>query len=96
MDEGNDPKGYYARLNVAPSANAETIKAAYRQLAKKLHPDVNRDVSAKAQFQAISEAYNVLSDPQLRSNYDALRYTNPPPHPRERELELFAALDAAG
>jgi hypothetical protein len=87
MDAGKDPKGYYARLNVAPSATAEDIKAAYRQLAKRLHPDINRDASAKAQFQAISEAYNVLSDPQLRSNYDALRYTNPSPQPREQELD---------
>src|SRR5579864_443 len=87
MNAGNDPKGYYARLNVAPSATAEVIKAAYRQLAKKLHPDINRDASAKAQFQAISEAYNVLSDPKLRSNYDALQYTNPSPPSREQELE---------
>ena len=87
MDADKDRKGYYARLNVAPLATAEEIKAAYRLLAKKLHPDINRDASAKTQFQAISEAYNVLSDPQLRSNYDALRYTNPSPHPREQELD---------
>lgn len=87
MDAGNDPKGYYARLNVAPSANVEAIKAAYRQLAKKLHPDINRDASAKAKFQEILEAYNVLSDPKQRSNYDALRYTNPSPGPREQELD---------
>jgi DnaJ domain len=87
MDAGKDPKGYYARLNVAPSASADAIKAAYRQLAKKLHPDVNRDAAAKAQFQAISEAYNVLSSPDLRSKYDALRYANPPPRPRAQELD---------
>jgi DnaJ domain len=87
MSSINDPKGYYARLNVAPDASAEAIKAAYRHLAKKLHPDINRDASAKAQFQAISEAYNVLSDPDQRSRYDALRYSNPPPDPQEKTLE---------
>jgi hypothetical protein len=87
MATGNDPKGYYGRLGVAPSASAEEIKQAYRRLAKALHPDINRDVSAKARFQAISEAYAVLSNPDLRSAYDALQYTNPEPQRNATELE---------
>src|SRR6266849_3218745 len=84
----DDPKGYYSQLGVASSASAETIKAAYRQLAKKLHPDIDRDAGAKARFQAISEAYSILSDPALRGAYDALRYTNPAPPPRDRSEEI--------
>jgi len=87
MSTGNDPKRYYARLGVEPSASAEAIKSAYRQLAKKLHPDIDRDAGAKARFQAINEAYGVLSDPDLRSAYDALQYTNPASQPRETKLE---------
>jgi DnaJ domain len=54
---------------------------------KTLHPDLNRDVNAKARFQAISEAYGVLSDPDLRRAYDALQYTNPEPQKSAAELE---------
>lgn len=81
-----DPKGFYRRLGVDSSADAERIRAAYRQLAKKLHPDVNRDPNAKALFQAITEAYEVLSDPDNRAAYDALSYEKAAPGPRE-ELE---------
>ena len=87
MAAAGDLKGYYARLGVAPSASDELIKAAYRRLAKDLHPDLNRDANAKARFQALSEAYGVLSDPSLRNAYDALRYTNPAPQQREGELD---------
>jgi hypothetical protein len=72
----NDPKGYYARLGVSPSATADEIKAAYRRLAKYLHPDVNADDGAKARFQEVNEAYSVLSDPDRRAAYDALQYTS--------------------
>ena len=74
MGAGQDPKGYYARLGVPPNAGADEIKAAYRQLAKKLHPDVNKRPDAKTLFQAITEAYSILSDPELRSTYDASKY----------------------
>lgn len=84
----DDPKGYYSQLGVASSASAEAIKAAYRQLAKKLHPDIDRDAGAKARFQAVSEAYSVLSDPELRGAYDALRYANPASSPRDHSEEV--------
>lgn len=78
-----DPKGFYRRLGVDASADAERIRAAYRHLAKKLHPDVNRDLNAKALFQAITEAYEVLSDPDNRAAYDASSYSKTPPAAQE-------------
>jgi hypothetical protein len=87
MAADNDPKGFYQRLGIQPSASAEEIKAAYRELAKKLHPDINKNENAKALFQAISEAYGVLGDPELRASYDTLRYARPSPQTQEREIE---------
>jgi len=87
MTSRDDPKAYYARLGLAPSASADDIKRAYRRFAKELHPDLNRDANAKARFQVISEAYAVLSDPELRSKYDSLQYTNPQPQKPEAKLE---------
>ncbi len=57
-------------LGVNRSASAEEIKSAYRRLARKYHPDVNRDPSAHTKFAQISEAYQTLSDPERRKSYD--------------------------
>jgi DnaJ-class molecular chaperone len=58
-------------LGVARDADADTIKKAYRKLARRHHPDVNPgDQAAEDKFKAISEAYDVLSDPVKRRNYD--------------------------
>jgi molecular chaperone DnaJ len=61
---------YYALLGVAPTATAEEIKRAFRARARELHPDTNPDPSAEAQFKAVAEAYEVLSDPDKRDRYD--------------------------
>lgn len=62
---------YYKVLGVANSASQEEIKKAYRRLAKKYHPDLNKDKpQAKAKFQEINEANEVLSDPEKRRRYD--------------------------
>ncbi|CAI4230595.1 unnamed protein product [Auanema sp. JU1783] len=61
---------YYKTLGVNKSANAKDIKKAYFQLAKKYHPDVNKTTEAQEKFQAISEAYEVLSDDTKRQQYD--------------------------
>ncbi|KAH6620077.1 X-domain of DnaJ-containing-domain-containing protein [Boeremia exigua] len=62
---------YYDALGVTPTATELEIKKAYRKLAIKLHPDKNPgDETAHAKFQEIGEAYQVLSDNQLRANYD--------------------------
>ena len=66
-------KDYYQILGVEPDAEAKEIKAAYRRLARKFHPDVNKgDKQAEERFKEAAEAYAVLSDPDKRAQYDAL------------------------
>ncbi|MFN8473230.1 MAG: J domain-containing protein [Anaerolineae bacterium] len=64
---------YYAVLQVSPTAETAIIEAAYRQLARLYHPDVNPAPGAKERMQAINAAYEVLGDPQRRAEYDAAR-----------------------
>jgi curved DNA-binding protein len=66
-------KDYYKTLGVPRTATDKEIKAAYRKLARKHHPDVNKgDPKAEARFKEINEANAVLSDPEKRRRYDAL------------------------
>ncbi len=65
---------YYDVLGVKRDASSEEIKRAYRRLAKKHHPDANKsDPQAQEKFKKVLEAYEVLSDPQKRSQYDRVR-----------------------
>ncbi len=65
-------RDYYEVLGVDKGASSDDIKRAFRQLAKKYHPDANPgDSSAEAKFKELNEAYDVLSDSNKRSNYDA-------------------------
>jgi molecular chaperone DnaJ len=67
-------KDFYAILGVPPDADAAAIKKAYRKLARKLHPDQNPgNKSAEKRFKEIGEAYAVLSSPEERKQYDAIR-----------------------
>jgi molecular chaperone DnaJ len=67
-------KDYYAALGVPKNADAAAIKKAYRSLARDLHPDKNpNNAEAEARFKDVSEAYDVLSDPKRRSEYDEAR-----------------------
>jgi molecular chaperone DnaJ len=67
-------KDYYAALGVAKDADAAAVKKAYRQLARELHPDKNPDnAAAESRFKEVSEAYDVLSDPKRRAEYDEAR-----------------------
>src|SRR5579859_683073 len=61
---------YYAVLGVRKDANADEIKKAYRRLARELHPDVNPDPATQERFKEITQAYEVLSDPDKRQMYD--------------------------
>ena len=64
-------RDYYEVLGVSKDADEDTLKKAYRKLAKKYHPDANPgDKEAEAKFKEASEAYSVLSDPQKRQQYD--------------------------
>jgi len=66
-------RDYYKTLGVSRSASQEEIKKAYRQLAVKFHPDKNKgDKKAEERFKEISEAYEVLKDPEKRKKYDRL------------------------
>jgi len=64
-------RDFYEILGVDRGADAESMKKAYRQMARKLHPDVNPgDPQAEARFKELSEAYQILSDPNKRAVYD--------------------------
>jgi molecular chaperone DnaJ len=67
-------KDFYALLGVSKDASEADIKKAYRKLAKTLHPDRNPDdAGAELRFKEVGEAYSVLSDPEQRKQYDAIR-----------------------
>lgn len=72
-------KDYYEILGVGKDATQDEIRRAFRKLAKKYHPDANPgDSSAEAKFKEINEAYDVLSDPDKRANYDAYGHAEGP------------------
>jgi curved DNA-binding protein len=64
-------RDFYQVLGVPRTASQEEIQRAYRRLARTYHPDVNHDPAAEDRFKDVSEAYDVLSDPQARRRYDA-------------------------
>jgi curved DNA-binding protein len=64
-------RDFYEALGVGRDAAPDEIQRVYRKLARTYHPDVNKDPEAEDRFKEISEAYDVLSDPELRRRYDA-------------------------
>jgi curved DNA-binding protein len=63
---------YYEVLGVPRDADPDTIRRAYRKLARKYHPDLNSDSDAEERFKELGEAYEVLSDADKRERYDRL------------------------
>ncbi len=63
-------RDYYQALGVARTASQEEIQRAYRTLARRYHPDINKEPGAEDRFKEITEAYEVLSDPDHRARYD--------------------------
>jgi curved DNA-binding protein len=79
-----DYKDYYATLGVKKDSSQDDIQKAYRKMARKFHPDVNKDPQAEVKFKEIGEAYEVLKDPDKRKKYDQFgsnwnRTGGPPP-----------------
>ncbi len=69
----NNEKNYYEILEVSVSSTTAEIKAAYRKLARKYHPDINKDFGAIEKFKKITEAYETLSNPIEREKYNILK-----------------------
>ncbi|MDI6917962.1 MAG: molecular chaperone DnaJ [Thermoplasmatales archaeon] len=80
-------KDYYETLGISRNASKEELKKAYRELAKKYHPDVSKDPGAAEKFKEISEAYAVLSDNDKRMQYDSFGYDGI--HQRYTQDDIF-------
>src|SRR5689334_10188012 len=65
-------RDYYETLGLPRDATSGDIRAAYRKLARRYHPDINKEEGAEERFKEVAEAYEVLSDPEKRERYDRL------------------------
>jgi molecular chaperone DnaJ len=70
-------RDYYEILGVDKNASKDEVKKAYRKLARKYHPDVNKEADASDKFKEATEAFEVLSDPQKKAQYDQFGHTDP-------------------
>lgn len=70
---------HYAVLGLGSDASPEDIRRAYRELARRVHPDVCADADAAERFAAVARAYEILADPASRARYDLAREGLPPP-----------------
>ena len=91
MDEGQEFIDYYDVLQVNPGCDGKILKFAYHHFAKLYHPD-HSDTADIDKFDAISEAYRVLNDPEQRAQYDKLYLSHkgeePSPFPEEPEFAI--------
>jgi curved DNA-binding protein len=81
-------RDYYEVLGVGRDASAQEIQRAYRKLARRAHPDVDKSPGAEDRFKEINEAYHVLSDPERRRRYD-----QPAPQPQMQGFEGYEEFD---
>ena len=81
----SEKRDYYEVLGVQKGASDDEIKKAYKKLARKYHPDLNRDdpKTAEEKFKELNEAYDVLKDPQKKAAYDQFGHSS-------YDLELLA------
>lgn len=86
------PKNYYHILGISNSATPDQIKRAYRKLAMKYHPDHNRRKYAEDRFKALQRAYDTLSDPELRRQYD-LRLAEVPSENQHDDVSVAVEWD---
>lgn len=91
-----DFKDYYTMMGLGPDATREEVRRAYRQLARKYHPDLSRAPHAAARFQDLGEAYQVLSDLEMRAAYDQLGERTKAAHGFWPVGGAFTALNAFG
>lgn len=70
-------RDYYEVLGIDKNASVDEVKKAYRKLARKYHPDVNKAADATEKFKEVKEAYDTLSDPQKKAHYDQFGHTDP-------------------
>lgn len=75
-----DKRDYYEVLGLSKGANEQELKKAYRKLSKQYHPDINKDPGAEDKFKEISEAYEILSDPQKKAAYDQYGFAGTDPN----------------
>ena len=80
-----DHKDYYTVMGVAKNASEKEIKQAYRRLARKYHPDLNKESDAEENFKKVGEAYEVLRDPKKRAAYD--QYGKNWEHPQQTQAD---------
>ena len=78
--ERSNLPNYYYILDVSPEADAKEIKSSYLRLAKKYHPDINKDANADELFKTLREAYDVLSDVNEKAFYDQVKNIHPNDH----------------
>jgi DnaJ domain len=90
--DGN--KDYYVILGIRRTATLEQVEAAYRNMARKWHPDVCADAGRTAdEFKAVSEAYDVLADPQKRHHYDRQHTGRSPSAQLQRKQRAGCVVD---